>query len=122
MVEPKCIISWGGGIICHCKFFYKTAYLNGGLCDIIAMKLIIALIVAGDMKIANVALRKPCRQVDVRDNGVASRAVDGNRDGNFAHGSCCLTGYHMEPWWMVDLLQVRHIISVVITSRTDKSS
>lgn len=70
--------------------------------------------------LVNVALHKPCRQIDVRDGGVASRAVDGVSDGIWGHGSCCLTGAHEEPWWMVDLLDVHAIVKVIVTSRTDR--
>lgn len=51
--------------------------------------------------------------------GVASRAVDGNRDGTFANGSVSSTGTGSTQWWQVDLGSVQTIGSVVLWPRTD---
>jgi len=49
----------------------------------------------------------------------ASRAVDGNTDGNFDDGSVAHTGYEANPWWQVDLGAPKTVNSVVVWNRTD---
>ncbi|MEL6923446.1 MAG: discoidin domain-containing protein, partial [Bacteroidota bacterium] len=66
----------------------------------------------------NLALNKTATQSS--DNGgAASRAVDGNTDGNFATGSVSLTTAEFQPWWQVDLDSVKSIDSIEIWNRTD---
>jgi hypothetical protein len=50
---------------------------------------------------------------------LASRAVDGNTDGNYASGSVSHTNSNAQAWWRVDLGSVRAIGDVVIYNRTD---
>ena len=49
----------------------------------------------------------------------ASRAVDGNTDGNFYDGSVAHTGYVPNAWWQVDLGAPAVINSLMIWNRTD---
>ncbi|XP_035682322.1 uncharacterized protein LOC118419823 [Branchiostoma floridae] len=73
----------------------------------------------------NVALGKTAYQTSTRDEGgAASRAVDGNTDGNFNAGSCTHTvsGGETNPTWWVDLGQSYAVDSVVIFNRMDAAS
>ena len=50
----------------------------------------------------------------------AGNAVDGNNDGNHAHGSCAHTkSGDTSPWWMVDLKEDILVIQVDIYNRVD---
>jgi hypothetical protein len=49
----------------------------------------------------------------------ASRAVDGNTDGNFFNGSVTHTNLETNPWWQVDLGVSAIVNSVAIWNRTD---
>ena len=51
--------------------------------------------------------------------GDASRAVDGNTNGNFNAGSMTATNADANAWWQVDLGTLGSINSVVIWGRTD---
>ncbi|XP_069709319.1 uncharacterized protein [Phaenicophaeus curvirostris] len=51
--------------------------------------------------------------------GIASKAVDGNRDGIWHHGSCSHTRREREPWWNVDLGGRRAVAAVVVKNRQD---
>jgi hypothetical protein len=68
---------------------------------------------------ANIARGKPAQQSSTTQGGEASRAVDGNIDTIYAHGSCTHTHYDNEPWWMVDLETNRKIGGVQIWNRGD---
>ncbi|XP_025077689.1 uncharacterized protein LOC112554225 [Pomacea canaliculata] len=76
------------------------------------------------MALENVALNKPAQQVSEYQNyyAPAGKAVDGNTDGNFGHGSCTHTktpeGY-TTTWWKVDLMGFYKVTSVEIFARTD---
>eukprot|EP00116_Pleurobrachia_bachei_P000230 sb/3460492/ len=52
-------------------------------------------------------------------SGVASRAVDGNTDGNYWGNSCTHSSSASNNWWSVDLDAVSKINRVVIYGRTD---
>jgi F5/8 type C domain len=67
----------------------------------------------------NLALRKPASQSSTLNDGVASRAVDGNPDGNWTHGSLTHTDVNDNAWWQVDLGAVVDIDVVRIYNRTD---
>ncbi|XP_072044854.1 uncharacterized protein [Amphiura filiformis] len=59
---------------------------------------------------------------DHGDNASASRAIDGDTDGDHNHGSCAITGNkHHGEWWMVDLGESVCIDRVVIYNRIDMS-
>ena len=51
--------------------------------------------------------------------GAPERAIDGNIDGTYSHGSISHTGYQNRPWWQVDLGSSQPIPSVIINNRTD---
>ena len=51
----------------------------------------------------NLALGKPAQQISTYRQGVASKAVDGVRDGDYYHGSCSHTLLSKKPWWKLDL-------------------
>ncbi|GIW41612.1 MAG: hypothetical protein KatS3mg076_2189 [Candidatus Binatia bacterium] len=67
----------------------------------------------------NLALGKPVLQSSTIVGGVASRAVDGNTNGNWSAGSVTHTNIEPEAWWEVDLLEVASIESIDIWNRTD---
>jgi hypothetical protein len=50
---------------------------------------------------------------------LASRAIDGNRDGNASSSSVSSTGKGAYQWWQVDLGSVQPVGSVVLWPRTD---
>jgi len=67
----------------------------------------------------NLALGQPATQSSTDVGGLASRAVDGNTDGNWGSGSVTHTVMQANPWWMVDLGQVKKIDQVAVWNRTD---
>ncbi|XP_074000833.1 uncharacterized protein [Numenius arquata] len=68
----------------------------------------------------NVALGRPATQSSVLDaTSGAANAVDGNRDGNWEHGSCVHTLEEPEPWWRVDLGRRHVVYAVVVKNRRD---
>lgn len=67
----------------------------------------------------NLALNKTATQSSITSGGVASRAVDGNTDGNFANNSVAHTASETQPWWQVDLGVVANITTIEVWNRTD---
>ncbi|XP_050394367.1 fucolectin-6 [Patella vulgata] len=71
----------------------------------------------------NIALRKPTAQSSNFNHHLApvsTRAVDGNTDGNYDHGSCTHTnGADTSQWWCVDLLHIFNITNIKIYNRVD---
>ncbi|KAM6102828.1 uncharacterized protein LJ206_010199 [Theristicus caerulescens] len=68
----------------------------------------------------NLALRRPAAQSSTAGQaGSAINAVDGNRDGNWRHGSCSQTEREASPWWTVDLGRRRAVAAVVVRNRLD---
>jgi F5/8 type C domain len=67
----------------------------------------------------NIALGKVATQSPDAHNGVASRAVDGNTDGNFANGSVTHTISKSYPFWQVNLGARYQITEIRIWNRTD---
>ncbi|XP_040211119.1 fucolectin-like [Rana temporaria] len=51
--------------------------------------------------------------------GYASKAIDGNTEGDFHKGFCTHTKDEYEPWWDLDLKKTYNISSIVITNRRD---
>ncbi|XP_072269311.1 pentraxin fusion protein-like [Pyxicephalus adspersus] len=49
----------------------------------------------------------------------ATKAIDGNQDLNFTHGSCMQTNPQYVPWWWVDLKQKYAVNYVVVSGRSD---
>jgi len=58
-------------------------------------------------------------QSGIYQSAAASRAVDGNTDGNYAHNSVSITSNQAYPWWQVDLGGVQQIDGVQLWNRTD---
>jgi len=69
----------------------------------------------------DVALGKPAKQSSTDYKGVASRAVDGNTDGNYDKGHVTHTSNGKNEWWMVDLQVEYKIDAVSIYNRTKTS-
>ena len=68
----------------------------------------------------NIALNKPATQHSTQFNAVASRANDGNTDGNFwVSNSVSLTNWTNQSWWEVDLGSVADINEIRIFNRSD---
>ncbi|XP_064196304.1 uncharacterized protein LOC135257470 isoform X2 [Anguilla rostrata] len=67
----------------------------------------------------NVALKGKAVQSSTYGSAYARRAIDGNRDGDYYHGSCSHTEGETNPWWRVDLLGVHRVSSVIISNRGD---
>jgi RHS repeat-associated protein len=67
----------------------------------------------------NLALGKPSAQSSTALGAAASRANDGNTDGNFADGSVSHTNLEYLPWWYVDLGSSQQITSINVWNRTD---
>ena len=67
----------------------------------------------------NLALRKPTNMSTLYRGNVASRAVDGNGNGNLAGLSCSRTERESGAWWQVDLQDLYLIKHVIISNRDD---
>ena len=67
--------------------------------------------------ISNLALQKPTQQQSTSHEGSSARAVDGNKDGDYAALSCSHTDYGSGNWWMVDLESTNVIYEVRIHNR-----
>eukprot|EP00794_Sanderia_malayensis_P015890 gene15890-17490_t len=65
----------------------------------------------------NIAYRKNTKQSSTGYSGPSSKAVDGNRDGYYDHGSCTHTAGDSFPWWYVDFGRKALVKSVSITNR-----
>ena len=65
----------------------------------------------------NLALQKPTKMSSLFEDNVASRAVDGNRNGNLAALSCTRTKSEFGAWWQVDLQDLYLIKHVIISNR-----
>ncbi|KAG2464870.1 FUCL4 protein, partial [Polypterus senegalus] len=69
--------------------------------------------------VQNVAVSGTATQSSMYSFYYASNAIDGNRNSQFALGSCACTDATSNPWWRVDLLQTYKVSMVVITNRGD---
>ena len=68
----------------------------------------------------NLALTGTASQSSTQQGAAASRANDGNTNGNFwAGSSVTLTNWENQPWWEVDLGQMATIQKVNVYNRTD---
>ncbi len=73
-----------------------------------------------DVTATNVAELKPASQTSEGFGGAASRAVDGNTDGNYGSNSTTHSGSpDRNNWWQVDLGANFAIDSIAIWNRTD---
>ena len=53
------------------------------------------------------------------EHSEAWRAIDGNRDGDWNHGSVTATGWNLGEYWQIDLGAVRTVRQLDLLSRTD---
>lgn len=67
----------------------------------------------------NVAIEGTAKQSSTAFGGDASRAIDGNIDGDYTHDSVTHTGQQNNPWIEVDLGSPQPIDKLVIWNRTD---
>src|SRR5204863_3245260 len=68
----------------------------------------------------NMALHKPAVQSSTyATTSGAGLAVDGNHDGDYAHGSVAMTAKNVRPWWQVDLQASYAISTITVWNRTD---
>ncbi len=69
----------------------------------------------------DLAVNKAATQSSTYERGFtdASKAVDGNTDGNFGDGSVSHTNMDANAWWQVDLSASATLTSIVIWNRTD---
>jgi hypothetical protein len=67
----------------------------------------------------NLAEGKQATQSSILEGGYASRAVDGNTDGNWARGSVTHTQFESAPWWQVDLAEVQTVQRIEVYNRAD---
>ncbi len=68
----------------------------------------------------NIARKGAARQSSLYADAAASRAIDGNTDGQYAKGSVSHTsGKEVDPWWEVDLKTAHSVDRVVVWNRAD---
>ncbi|XP_032893986.1 uncharacterized protein LOC116984036 [Amblyraja radiata] len=67
----------------------------------------------------NVAFGALPKQSSTDEEAIAERAIDGNSDSDFTHGSCARTRKSNNPWWRVDLIEIYNVSDVRITNRAD---
>ena len=72
-----------------------------------------------DINTSNLAQGKPTVQKSTYGSGHAGKAVDGNTNGNWGHGSVTHTNGEATPWWQVDLQGIKDIEQIQIYNRTD---
>ncbi|CAB4032024.1 Hypothetical predicted protein, partial [Paramuricea clavata] len=65
----------------------------------------------------NFAFNKPAQQSKTTHGGIASRAVDGNKNRYYSSSSCTHTAEQTTPWWRVDLRQRIAVTHVKIVNR-----
>ena len=75
--------------------------------------------VIGSSRVANLTSTGSATQSSVAFGGQPSRALDGNTDGHWTHGSVTHTLTEEQPWWTVSLLQSANIKRLVLFNRTD---
>ncbi|NOT59757.1 MAG: hypothetical protein HOP19_05975 [Acidobacteria bacterium] len=75
--------------------------------------------VAGIGNVTNVALNKTATQSSTAYDGTASRAVDGNTNGNWGNNSVTHTNADAQAWWQVDLGSVATIETINVWNRND---
>ncbi len=68
--------------------------------------------------VVNLALGKPAVQSSTL-GGAASRAIDGNTNGNYSNNSVTQTLNEFQAWWEVDLGNVGSLKEIEIWNRTD---
>ena len=74
----------------------------------------------GCTTLTNLALNKPATQSGTQFNAEASRAIDGDTNGDFWGGnSTSLTNWQVNAWWEVDLQVLGQIEEIKTYNRTD---
>jgi hypothetical protein len=81
----------------------------------------IATVMLLNTSVSNMALGKTATQSSTFDVASAARAVDGNTDGNYAHGSLAVTAADPGSWWQVDLGASQAVSGITLWNRTDGS-
>nr|XP_014349310.1 PREDICTED: fucolectin-like [Latimeria chalumnae] len=77
-------------------------------------------VVTRDPSLTNLGPMGNATQSSLYDvTGLAKHAIDGNTNSNYHQLSCSHTRAEDDPWWRLDLLKPRTIISVVLTNRQD---
>jgi hypothetical protein len=71
-----------------------------------------------NLALGGIATQSSTTSWDDSGPAVASRAIDGNTDGNFYNHSVTHTNYE-KAWWQVDLQNTYKISDIVIWNRTD---
>lgn len=67
----------------------------------------------------NIASRGVATQSSQYSDASPDKAIDGNSDTNWNHGSCSTTQNYISPWWRLDLLDTYKIDTVTVTIRED---
>ena len=67
----------------------------------------------------NIAYNKPTYQTSTAHGGIASRAVDGNKSGDYDEGSVTHTHSQIDPSWTVDLITNYNIETIKVYNRVD---
>jgi YVTN family beta-propeller protein len=67
----------------------------------------------------NLSVRRAATQSSVAGGGLATRAVDGNRDGTWVAGSTTQTASQADPWWQVDLGLAQALQALRVWNRSD---
>lgn len=82
-----------------------------------------AVVLTGDPALGpNLALGKTATQSSTHEGREASRAVDGNTDGNYAKNTSACTTSQAQPWWQVDLGSVFAISAIALSNRSDTAA
>lgn len=68
---------------------------------------------------ANLALGKQAIQSSEAYGGNPSRAIDGNTDGDYGHGSVTHTREDSPSWWQLDLGEEYSLSEIILYNRTD---
>lgn len=69
--------------------------------------------------VTNLALQGEARQSSTTNGGVASRAIDGNREGRYNRDSVTHTRGSNTPWWEVRLEAASRIETLLVFNRTN---
>jgi hypothetical protein len=76
-------------------------------------------VMADTLSSTNIAQGKTATQSSTAYSAGASRAVDGNTDGNYGNSSVTHTDSDAQAWWMVDLGSTCNIGDIKVYNRTD---
>ena len=68
----------------------------------------------------NIAPSGKATQISTSQNAAASRAIDGNVDGNMGHSSVSHTASANSPWWELELPETTAVERIIVWNRTDK--